>query len=170
MNRGFKHWVWIAMALLVLGAGGGHLLGELWPDAAVYASRQAVSDLPPFTGEVTFLYFNDPDKAAEFYGETLGLVKTFDAEWVRIFTISPSSSVALIDGAVGAHKPSADKPVTLAMVVSELEDVDRWYEHLKAQGVSIHMPPFDAPSVNVREFRFTDPEGYSLEIFAWLSK
>ena len=170
MHRGFKRWVWIAMVFSIVGAGGGQLLTQLWPGATAYAGRQSAPELPPFTGEVTFLYFNDPDKAAEFYGETLGLVKTFDAEWVRIFAISPSSSVALIDGAVGAHKPSNDKPVTLAMVVSELEDVDRWYEHLKAQGVSIHMPPFDAPSVNVREFRFTDPEGYSLEIFAWLSK
>ena len=170
MNRGFKHWVWIAMALCILVAGGGQLLAEFWPGASAHAGRQSASDLPPFTGEVTFLYFNDPDTAAEFYGETLGLEKTFDAGWVRIFTISPSSSVALIDGAVGAHKPSTDKPVTVAMVVPDLEDVDRWYEYLKSQGVSIHMPPFDAASVNVREFRFTDPEGYSLEIFAWLSK
>jgi len=158
------------MTLFVLGAGVGPSLAGSGPGAATEAGGQPASALPPFSGEVTFLYFNDVDKAATFYGETLGLKKTFDAGWVRIFAISPSSSVALVDAAKGAHRASDDKPVTVAMVVSNLKDVDRWHEHLKSRGVSIHMPPFDAPSVNVREFRFTDPEGYTLEIFAWLEK
>ncbi len=161
---------WIVMTLFVLAAGVGQSLGGSWPAATTDASRQFASGLPPFIGEVTFLYFNDVDKAADFYGNTLRLTKTFDAGWVRIFTIAPSSSVALVDAAKGAHRASEDKPVTLAMVVSDGKDVDRWYEYLKTRGVSIHMPPFDAPSVNVREFRFTDPEGYTLEIFAWLKK
>ncbi len=168
MDLGSKRGAWIVMALLILGVGGRTPLSEFWPPA--YAGGTSHSWLPPFTGEVTFLYFNDVDKATEFYGETLGLEKTFDAGWVRIFAISPSSSVALVDGAKGAHRPSNDKPVTVAMVVSDPKDVDRWYEHLRTRGVSIHMPPFDATTVNVREFRFTDPEGYTLEIFAWLSK
>jgi len=95
------------------------------------------------------------------------LKKTFDVGWVRIFAISGSSYVAVVDGAKGAHKPSNDKPVTLSMIVTDPKDVDRWYQNLKARGVSIHMPPFDATTVNVREFRFMDPEGYTLEIFAW---
>ncbi len=170
MDRGFRRGLWIVMTLFVLGAGVGQSPAGSWLGASVYAGRQSASGLPPFTGEVTFLYFNDVDKAAAFYGGTLGLAKTFDAGWVRIFAISPSSSVALVDAAKGAHRASDDKPVTLAMVVSDPKDVDRWHEHLKTRGVSIHMPPFDAPSVNVREFRFTDPEGYTLEIFAWLKK
>lgn len=170
MDKGFTRCLWIAMALFVLGAGAANQPAQSWDGATADAVRQSPSDLPPFSGEVTFLYFDDLDKATRFYGETLGLKKTFDAGWVRIFAISPSSSVALVDAAKGAHPASSDKPVTVAMVVSELKDVDRWYEHLKAKGVSIHMPPFDAPTVNVHEFRFTDPEGYTLEIFAWLKK
>lgn len=170
MDRLSTPWARTGIAWVILVATGSLALTELWPGIVAHAGRQPVADLPAFVGEVTFLYFDDIDVAAEFYGQTLGLTKTFDEEWVRIFAISPSSSVALIDGEVGAHRPSSDKPVTVAMVVSAPEEVDRWYEYLKAQGVSIHMPPFDATSVNVREFRFTDPEGYSLEIFAWLSK
>lgn len=155
----------IALAVLVIAGG---IAAESITASTAGTARQSEAELPSFTSEVTFLYFEDVDAAAEFYGETLGLEKTFDEGWVRIFAISPSSSVALVDGSVGAHKPSGDKPVTLAMVVATPQEVDTWYEHLKARGVSIHMPPFDASSVNVREFRFTDPEGYSLEIFAWL--
>ncbi len=170
MDKGRICSLWIVTTLFVLGTGGDQSPAGSWLGATVTASRQSASGLPAFVGEVTFLYFNDIDKAAEFYGNILGLRKTFDAGWVRIFAISPSSSVALVDAAKGAHRASEDKPVTLAMVVSDLKDVDRWYEYLKTRGVSIHMPPFDAPSVNVREFRFTDPEGYTLEIFAWLEK
>ncbi len=170
MDSGFKRCAVIMLATLILGMGGLKPLEEFLPGANADAGRQSPSELPPFIGGVTFLYFNDVDQATEFYGETLGLEKTFDAEWVRIFATSPTSSVALVDGAKGAHSPSNDKPVTVAMVVSDPKDVDRWYERLKARGVSIHMPPFDAAIVNVREFRFTDPEGYTLEIFAWLSK
>lgn len=165
MGRGVQRGVWMIATLLALDAGAW-----FWPGATAIAGRQAAPDLPPFASEVTFLYFNDVDKASAFYGETLRLKKTFDAGWVRIFTISPSSSVALVDAAKGAHRASDDKPVTLAMVVSDPKDVDRWYDYLKTRGVSIHMPPFDAPSVGVREFRFTDPEGYTLEIFSWLKK
>lgn len=165
MGRGVRRGVWTVATVLVLGAGAWS-----WAGVTATGGQQAALDLPPFASEVTFLYFNDVDKAAVFYGETLRLTKTFDAGWVRIFTISPSSSVALVDAAKGAHPASDDKPVTLAMVVSDPKDVDRWYDYLKTRGVSIHMPPFDAPSVGVREFRFTDPEGYSLEIFAWLKK
>ncbi len=169
MDKSSKRCLWIVTTLFVVCAVEAQSPAG-WSGAGAYGARQSVSGLPPFIGEVTFLYFNDLDKAAEFYGNTLGLTKTFDAGWVRIFTIAPSSSVALVDAAKGAHRASDDKPVTLAMVVSDLKEVDRWYEYLKTRGVSIHMPPFDAPSVNVREFRFTDPEGYSLEIFAWIKK
>lgn len=170
MNKTCRRCLWTAATLVVVGAGVDRVPAPTVTRANEQTIGQSASGLPPFTGQVTFLYFNDVDKAAAFYGGTLGLRKTFDAGWVRIFAISPSSSVALVDAAKGAHRASEDKPVTLAIVVADRKDVDRWYEHLKSQKVSIHMPPFDAPSVNVREFRFTDPEGYSLEIFAWLEK
>ena len=49
-------------------------------------------------------------------------------------------------------------------------DVDRWYTQLKARGVQIPKPPSDSDKVAVRAFSFQDPEGHSLEVFAWLPK
>jgi len=133
--------------------------------AAEAAVDPAAGALPPIAGQVTFLYFNDVQAAARFYGETLGLAKTFDLGWVKIFKLSPTSSVGLVDGQSGAHRPSAEKPVMVSLVV---DDVDRWYAYLKGRGVEIEEPPSDGTRVRVRAFAFRDPEGHSLEVFQWL--
>lgn len=129
------------------------------------AALPAAAALPPIAGQVTFLYFNDIDAAARFYGGTLGLAKTFDLGWVRIFALSPTSSVGLVDGKSGAHRPAAEKPVMVSLVV---DDADRWYAYLKGRGVEIKEPPSDGTRVRVRAFGFSDPEGHTLEVFQWL--
>ena len=124
---------------------------------------------PAAVGQVTFLYFNDLAKADAFYGDVLGLEKEFDLEWVKIYKLSPTSSVGLVNATGGAHRPSADKPVMVSMVVGE-KDVDAWWQYLKAKGVDVG----DAPGVGgdgaVKAFGFEDPEGYSLEVFAWVDE
>lgn len=144
------------------------LLGVLILTAA--ASTISGQERPPTAaGQVTFLYFNDLAKADAFYGGILGLEKEFDLEWVTIYKLSPTSSVGLVNATGGAHRPSADKPVMVSMVVSE-KDVDAWWKYLKAKGVDVG----DAPSAEgdgaVKAFGFKDPEGYSLEVFAWVNK
>jgi len=129
------------------------------------------SDAPPrIPGQVTFLYFNDLDRAATFYGNTIGLRKTFDGGWVKIFALSPTSSVGLVDATHGSHRPAAEKPVMLSLVMDAASDVDRWFGYLKAKGAKIEQSPSDSDRVPVRAFEFKDPEGHSLEVFAWLTR
>jgi lactoylglutathione lyase len=125
------------------------------------------SQRPPMaTGQVTFLYFDDLAKADAFYGETLGLENELNLEWVKIYKLSPSSSVGLVNATGGAHRPSADKPVMVSMVVS-MSDVDAWWNYLKARGVDVGDAPSSDGEAPVKAFGFKDPEGYSLEVFAW---
>lgn len=124
---------------------------------------------PAASGQVTFLYFSDLAKADAFYGETLGLEKEFDLEWVKIYKLSPTSSVGLVNATGGAHEPSSDKPVMVSMVVQENE-VDTWWKYLKAKGVDVGDSPGAEGDGAVRAFGFKDPEGYSLEVFAWVNK
>ena len=143
-------------------------LGVIALTAAAWASS-AQERPPAAAGQVTFLYFNDLALADAFYGETLGLEKEFDLEWVKIYKLSPSSSVGLVNATGGAHRPSADKPVMVSIVV-EIDEVETWWSYLKAKGVDVG----DAPSAEgdgaVKAFGFKDPEGYSLEVFAWVNK
>lgn len=144
------------------------LLGVLTLTMTAWASF-AQQRPPAATGQVTFLYFNDLAKADAFYGETLGLEKEFDLEWVKIYKLSPSSSVGLVNATGGAHEPSADKPVMVSMVVEE-NDVDAWWSYLEAKGVDVGESPGAEGDGAVRAFGFKDPEGYSLEVFAWVDQ
>jgi len=127
----------------------------------------SAAERPPVKGQVTFLYYADLERADAFYGETLGLDKEFDLTWVKIYKLSETSSVGLVNATGGAHRPSSDKPVMVSLVVDE-NQVETWWSYLKAQGVDVGDPPKTGADGAVKAFGFKDPEGYSLEVFAWL--
>jgi catechol 2,3-dioxygenase-like lactoylglutathione lyase family enzyme len=150
-----------AVFALFLIAGLAGRAGSQTPDAP-----------PPAASQVTFLYFNDIEKAAAFYGRTLGLKNTLNLEWVKMFETAPGAQVGLVGAGRGAHRPSPQKPVMISLVVPRPADVDRWHAFLKARGVLMRSEPRDSGSgapgdANVRAFGFMDPEGHTLEVFAW---
>ena len=49
---------------------------------AALSASAALAQTPPVAGQVTFLYFDDLARADDFYGNVLGLEKSFDLEWV----------------------------------------------------------------------------------------
>ena len=128
-------------------------------------STKGQDKMPGIDSQVTFLYYKDIDKAQEFYGESLGLKKTFDQGWVRIFQISSTSYVGLVDESRGSHNSSQNKPVMLSIVTS---DVEGWYEVLTAKGIKIISELSDSGSVPVKAFLVEDPEGYTVEFFQWI--
>lgn len=132
---------------------------------AAAKATAAVTPVPAVSGQVTFLYFNDINKAAAFYGKLLGAKPTLDLDWVKIYRLSPSSSVGLVNATRGAHRPSADKPVMVSLVVDSPDEVDHWAARLKSLGIEVNKPP--STGELVRALEFDDPEGYTLEVFAW---
>ena len=121
---------------------------------------------PPIDAQVTFLYYADLDAAARFYRDVLQLQPTFDQGWVRIFAITPTSSVGLVDESRGAHRARDDNAVMLSLVTT---DVDPWYARLSRAGVEILSNPADSADVPVRAFLVRDPGGYTVEFFQWLN-
>lgn len=110
---------------------------------------------------ITFLYYEDLDTAVEFYEDNLGLELTVDQGWAKIFRVAEESYIGLVDGGVGYHKPSGDKPVMITLVVP---DVDTWYEYLQEMDVETLTEPKDDEELNIRMFLLEDPEGYVIEI------
>lgn len=125
---------------------------------------------PNITSQTTFFYYNDLDKAAAFYEDVLGLPKTLDLGWVKMYAIGPAAAVGLVGKGKGAHKPSETKPVMLSIVTDEIET---WFSFLKAKQVKFEreLPKEikgEAGGAPVRSFLVVDPEGYNIEFFQWL--
>ena len=124
---------------------------------------------PPAIKENTIMfYYKDLAAVVPFYEKTLGLTKTFDEDWVKIYRITPGSSIGLVqEGETSFHRAQADNAVMLSIVT---DDVDAWYHRLKAtEGVVFLQDIYNNENVPIRAFLVADPGGYSIEFFQWLN-
>ena len=108
---------------------------------------------------VTFLYTRDLDKSAAFYGETLGLPLVLDQGACRIFQTSPEGFLGVCR--CSERRPSNPEGVIITLVT---DDVDGWYERLKAKGVAFDTAPTGNDEYNIYHCFMTDPDGYQIEI------
>lgn len=137
---------------------------------AVSADITDIPEKASLDATVTFFYYEDLEGAASFYENLLGLKRTMDEDWVKIFEITPNSSVGLVADGRGFHPVSVDKPAMLSFVT---DDVDSWYRLLVEADTVIRseLPPPgtepDADSAPVRGFVAEDPGGYTIEFFTW---
>ncbi|MBA3854368.1 MAG: hypothetical protein C0503_08135 [Gemmatimonas sp.] len=109
---------------------------------------------------ITFLYYRDIPRAQRFYEDVLGLTLTVDQGYSKIYRVSPTSYVGLVDESQGLHRASPQKPVTLSFVTAE---VDQWYTYLRGRGVEMVHELADGRRQPTRGFVAKDPEGYYLE-------
>ena len=127
----------------------------------------SVSTQPRLTmnEQIVFLYYKDLDVAEAFFGTTLGLEKTTDMGWVKIYRTVPGSSIGCVNEGRGALKTSADKPVMVSWVVN---DVESWHHALAAKGVKIVKPLQTSSAPPMKSFLFQDPTGYTFELIEWI--
>ena len=53
------------------------------------ATQGETATAPHLTGVIAFLYCEDFERASRFYGEALGLSKTYDRDGVEVFAVTP---------------------------------------------------------------------------------
>lgn len=116
---------------------------------------------PAVDGLITFLYYDDLEKAEEFYRDVMGFDLVVDQGWAKILNVAEKAHVGLVDGNVGYHRASPTKPVMITIVV---DDVDQWYEHMQKLGIETLNEPRDNEELSLRMFLLEDPEGYVIEI------
>jgi catechol 2,3-dioxygenase-like lactoylglutathione lyase family enzyme len=114
---------------------------------------------------IVWLYYRDVPAAQRFYGGVLGLPLVVDQGFAKVYQVSPTSFVGLVDEAQGLHRASETKAVTVSFVT---EQIDEWYSYLRAKGVTIRNPLGDATRHPTRGFVALDPEGYFLEFERFL--
>ena len=112
-----------------------------------------------------FLYYRDVPAAQRFYEDVIGLTLTVDQGFAKIYQVSPTSFIGLVDEAQGLHRASETKAVTVSFVT---ERVDQWYAYLVSKGVRMRSPLGNATRHPTRGFVAYDPEGYFLEFETFL--
>jgi predicted enzyme related to lactoylglutathione lyase len=116
--------------------------------------------------QITFLYFRDLAASMAFYEDILGLTLVIDQGWSKIYRITESGYVGLVDETRGSHRANPIKPVQLCIRVA---DVDAWFAWVKSRNVEGLREPRSNQELKIRAFVFNDPEGYQIEIQTALS-
>jgi predicted enzyme related to lactoylglutathione lyase len=148
---------WLPALLFLSALPGSGLLAE-----------ESTIQPPPIKENTLMFYYKDLAVVTPFYEKTLGLTKTYDQDWVKIFQLTPSSSIGLVqEGEASFHRAQKDNAVMLSIVT---EDVDAWYQRIKqTPGIVFLKDIYNNENVPIRAFLVEDPGGYSIEFFQWLA-
>jgi len=114
---------------------------------------------------LVFFYYSDLAAAKQFYEEIIGLEAVLDYGFAKLYRVSPTTYLGLVDEKRGMHSADEPKTVTLAFVTDE---VDGWYAYLSENNVKMRGPLGDATRHPTRGFVAYDPEGYFLEFETFL--
>ena len=159
--------VLVAVALSIMGAAA---YAET-PNSTIPApAASSLPMAPELYGQVTFINCTSLAAMSEFYRTMLGKPPELDLDWVKIYPITSNLYVGLIDKDHGTNRPSPSKPVMLSLLARTPQEVDQWYQRLKAMNAEIKHTPKWGKLENGRKLysmMFKDPEGYYLEVFAW---
>lgn len=115
-----------------------------------------------FEQSITWLYTEDLDRLARFYGEVLELPFVMDQQVAggrtRIYRASPSHFIGIcaIPG-----RPLGTRGMIFTFLVP---DVQAAYAHYLARGVPFESAPDMSPGRVIHSCFFHDPEGYKLEL------
>jgi catechol 2,3-dioxygenase-like lactoylglutathione lyase family enzyme len=120
---------------------------------------------PSLQANNVFFYYRDVEAAARFYQDVIGLERVADWGFAKMFRVSPTFLLTLVDEQHGMHRSTEPKSVTLSFVTQE---IDAWFEYLTAAGAPMRGPIRDASRHPTRGFVAYDPEGYFLEFERFL--
>jgi len=115
-----------------------------------------------FKSMVTWLYYKDLAGTQKFYEDILGLKMIVDQGWTKIYHVSSSGFIGLVDEKRGMHSFTEQKGVTVSFIIDEIED---WYEYAqKYQPFELRSKKLETGSDNkYKAFVGYDPEGYYME-------
>lgn len=117
------------------------------------------------TAGSVFFYYDELERAAEFYERTLGLELVEDQGWAKVYRIQGSAYLGIVEGRRGFHRAQEDNAVLLTLVV---RDVEAWYTKLVDRDVRILREIETHEDIQVRCFFAQDPGGYAIEIQTFL--
>jgi len=113
------------------------------------------------TASNVFFYYQDVEKATEFYQRVMGFRIAADYGFAKIMQVAPKSFITLVDETKGMHSSSEPKTTAIALVTDQLEE---WWEYIGTQDVEMRSTEFNQVEGRPHHgFVAVDPEGYLLE-------
>ncbi len=115
-----------------------------------------------FKATVTWLYYKDMVAMENYYQEVLGLTRVADQGWAKIYSVSHSAYVGLVDERRGMHSFTEKKAVNVSFIV---DDLDAWFNYVKENSLFTLREDSvsTGPESKYRAFVGYDPEGYYVE-------
>jgi catechol-2,3-dioxygenase len=115
-----------------------------------------------FNGSITWVYHKDLLKMQRFYETVMGLSMVIDQGWTKVYQVSNSGFLGIVDEKRGMHSFTEEKAVTLSFW---LQDLDGWYAYVRNEGAfELRSEEVEeGPDGKYRAFVGYGPEGYFLE-------
>lgn len=126
---------------------------------------------PDFVQQVTFLYTDQPARSFRFYEAVLGLPVVLDQGPARIYRVAGEAHLGVCETSSVQQGPPPDRQpggVIVTFVCRGRAEVDDWHRTLTERGVVFEKAPAENASYRIYNAFFRDPDGYLLEIQAFL--
>jgi len=122
----------------------------------------------PAASAITFFYYDDLPRAADFYRQVLGLKVTMVREWCAICELANGARLGLVDGLHGSQRPipAGNKGAILSLEVADLRDCLDRCVRLGLVAPDAELEP--GCGGLTLEFKVRDPGGYTVEFFRWI--
>lgn len=126
---------------------------------------------PPIAQQVTFLYSSAPARSFAFYEDVVGLQLVLDQGAARIYRTGGDAYLGICQASGVRQRPVANRKsggVMLTFACRTPAEVDVWHGYLSGRGVAFEKQPALNAKYNIYNCFFRDPDGYLLEIQAFL--
>jgi catechol 2,3-dioxygenase-like lactoylglutathione lyase family enzyme len=119
-----------------------------------------------FYGAVTWLYYKDMLEAEAFYEEKIGLRLIVDQGWAKVYQVSETGYIGLVDERHGMHNFTEQKGTSVSFLVKDLEG---WYGYVSTQDpFPLERELYTGKEDRYKAFVGIDPGKYFLEFDQFL--
>lgn len=119
-----------------------------------------------FFGSITWLYYQDMQESEKFYEEKIGLKQIVDQGWAKVYQVSETGYIGLVDEKRGMHNFTEKKGMSISFI---LDDLDGWYDYMKTyEPLPIIKEMYTGKEDRYQAFVGMDPGKYFLEFNRFL--
>jgi predicted enzyme related to lactoylglutathione lyase len=118
-----------------------------------------------YSSSITFLYYDNYEKAIFFFEKVLRLSLVMDQGWARVYKVSNGSFLGMVKKEDGSIQVSNKGGALFSMNALDLEEC---YDHIKSFQLNYLTEINVIESIPLKSFFFKDFEGYDFEIQEFL--